>query len=561
MDTVRSFRYGFGMMRQTGWMGRVRQGALASCAALAALTVSGAAWGAPSPEPASDPAAPSTSASQPAFQLAGGVLYHLKNGQRVAVSLPGVPNALQLSGRRAYVALGEEGAVVVGVDASGAAAIEKHVPVSHGTVTGFMLQQGEVWMQISATSAIRLGEAGPDAVMTPPAAVPTALTAPEPPVAAQAGENRAAAEPVSLPEIHVTKIYDGKVLLDRGKAQGLAVGDRFKIVRSERSADEAGDFEAEREVAVVVVESLSANTARARIWRGDRVAMGDRVEAADKHTDPSLMYPRHLTRFLEAEVHLRPILNVGDTGFGILLDANSTYYAEQFYLGLRSQPLGLGRSQGSTMFTQTTLAEGGYNSRPFAIGLGFGFTSVYGDLQELFQLTAFDSAASSERGADEWQAGQPETTPWSQEMQHAFALGQRVRLGAMDGLNLMVANTLLYFDGTAGRAADDESSSPGFIWGGTSAKLTLPLALNADLFLEGGGGVVGYAYGAVGVFGWLKGNGGPGSLGLMASAGGAGVWSARTRENLRFNFTEEDQIGIGGPMVSIGLRYRMGGDH
>ena len=267
------------------------------------------------------------------------------------------------------------------------------------------------------------------------------------------------------------------------------------------------------------------------------------------------MYPRQLTGFVEAEAHVRPILNIGDTGFGALIDANVSYYGDLVYFGLRSQPFGLGRTQGSTAFTQTTLAEGGYNSRPFAIGLGVGLTSVYGDLQELFELTSM-AGDSAPGGA--WQTGQPETTEWSQDMQHAFALGQRVRLGAQDGLNLLVANTLLYFGGAEGRAANDSASNPGFIWGGTNARLTVPLALNADLFFEGGGGVVGYAYGAVGVFGWLSGNGGPGSVGLLASAGGAGVWSARTRENLRYGYTEEDDTEVAGPMASIGLRYRMG---
>ena len=42
----------------------------------------------------------------------------------------------------------------------------------------------------------------------------------------------------------------------------------------------------------------------------------------------------------------------------------------------------------------------------------------------------------------------------------------------------------------------------------------------------------------------------------MASAGGAGVWGARTQLNLRFQYKETDEIVVSGPMVSLGLRYR-----
>jgi hypothetical protein len=484
------------------------------------------------------------------FVVESGALYRVSGGARVAVALPGAALALHVAGDRAYVALGELGAAVIQVsrtDGKETVALEKVIPVSHGQVTGFMVEGDSVWMQVSSTSAIRLhGESG-----TAPVTPVVALPAIEQPSA------QPAQEPVIAPElagIAIVKVFDGQVLLNRGKSAGLRAGDRFKVIRKEQLSDEGGSFDGEREVAVLVVESLNADSARARVWRGDRVTMGDQVEAADRNTDPSLMYPRQLHGFLEAEIHIRPLLNVGEAGAGVLVEDHLTYFAEHYYLGLRNDPFGIGFSEGGTAFTQTTFAEGGYNSRPFAIGLAVGFTSVYGDLQEMFNITSSDEAASSR---DPWMEGQPELGPWTQDMQHAFALGQRVRLGAMDGLNLLVSNTLLYFPG-GGETADDEASDGGFIWGGTNAKLTIPLAQRADLFVEGGGGVMGYAYGAVGVFTWLNGNGGPGSLGLLASAGGAGVWGARTQENLRYQYKNTDEIVVAGPMVSLGLRYRAG---
>ncbi len=486
--------------------------------------------------------------------LTEGVVYLKSGASQQELKLPGRALGLHTSGQRAYVALGEWGAAVV-TAASGDARVEKLIPVSHGSVTGFLLTNGQLWMQINSTSALLLGpdlaaSSGPLTVVPPTPQVsgsPNSSASPAPPVET--------ATQVKL--LQILKVFNGIVILNQGSAAGLRVGDRLKVVQNETLSDEGGVFHGEREVAVLVVDSVSLENARARIWRGDRVALTDRVERADKYTEPSLLYPRQLSGFVEAELHLRPILNIGQTGFGALIDANLSLYQERYFIGLRSQPLGLGRSAGSTTFTQTSLLEGGYNSRPFALGLGVGVTSVYGDLSRMFELTSIDFGSKSP-GAD------VTTTPpgsWHQAMQHAFTLGQRVRLGAMDGLNLTVANNLLYFGGKDATNSVDAKKA-GFIWGGSNARLTVPLALTTDMFFEGGGGVTGFAYGAVGVFSWLRGNGGDGSLGLLASAGGAGVWSTRTRPVLYTTgaraYTEEDSVQIAGPLVSLGLRYRYG---
>ncbi|GEM_PF-1042706 len=489
--------------------------------------------------------------------LKEGVVY-LKNGaSQQALKLPGRALGLHTSGQHTYVALGEWGAAVL-TAASSDARVEKLIPVSHGSVTGFLLANGQIWMQINSASAVLLGpdleaSSGPLAVVPPTpqaSSEPHSSASTAPPPVAPDTEAATQAKP-----LQILKVFNGIVILNQGSTAGLRVGDRLKVVQNETLSDEGGVFHGEREVAVLVVDSVSPENTRARIWRGDRVTLTDRVERADKYTEPSLLYPRQLAGFVEAELHLRPILNIGQTGFGALIDANLSLYQERYFIGLRSQPLGLGRSAGSTTFTQTSLLEGGYNSRPFALGLGLGVTSVYGDLSRMFEITSI-SFDSSSPGAD------VTTTPpgsWRQAMQHAFTLGQRVRLGAMDGLNLTVANNLLYFGGKdAANTVDGKKA--GFIWGGSNARLTVPLALTTDMFFEGGGGVTGFAYGAVGVFSWLRGNGGDGSLGLLASAGGAGVWSTRTRPVLyttgALAYTQEDSVEIAGPLVSLGLRYR-----
>ncbi|NRA34028.1 MAG: hypothetical protein HRU17_11875 [Polyangiaceae bacterium] len=493
-------------------------------------------------------------ATPPLFEIHDGQLFFARDGKTFPFPLPAPAKALHIVGKRVYVAIGEQGVALVALDAKGDTVVEKLIPISHGQVTGFITDGNGIWMKVDSAHAIRLHGAAntsPPAPITPVEATPVAAPAKPTPKAPApprpAGPSRAA--------VKIAKIFNGQVLLDAGKNAGLRAGDRFRVVRGEQISDEGGAFDGEREVGVLVVDSVSPTAARARIWRGDRVLPGDRLEPANKKTDASLVYPRQLFGFVETEVHVRPILNVGETGFGTIVDANATYYAEDYYVGLRSQPFGIGRTGGRTAFTQTLLAEGGYNSRPFAIGLGVGLTSVFGDLSDMFEITSISDDEFGLARRDETQSG-PQWEESTQELQHAFALNQRVRLGAMDGLNLTVANTLLYFSGSDANEPNEEHD--GFTYAGTNAKLTIPLAQRADLFLEGGGGVSGYAFGAIGVFGWIRGNGGPGSLGMLASAGGAGVWSSVSRTNVWYGYTEEKQIQVGGPMVSAGVRYRFG---
>jgi hypothetical protein len=80
--------------------------------------------------------------------------------------------------------------------------------------------------------------------------------------------------------------------------------------------------------------------------------------------------------------------------------------------------------------------------------------------------------------------------------------------------------------------------------------------VSTDLFLEGGGGLMGYAFGAFGLFTWLVGNGDDRSFGISASAGGATVWGSK--EVSQGTRTYDERVSITGPMVSLGLTYRKG---
>ncbi len=72
---------------------------------------------------------------------------------------------------------------------------------------------------------------------------------------------------------------------------------------------------------------------------------------------------------------------------------------------------------------------------------------------------------------------------------------------------------------------------------------------------------MGYSYGAIGAFTWVRGNGDAGSVGLSVSAGGAAVWGNRERvydEGTQYEYVDTDRVILAGPMMSFGLTYRFG---
>jgi hypothetical protein len=273
------------------------------------------------------------------------------------------------------------------------------------------------------------------------------------------------------------------------------------------------------------------------------------VVAPEEPLEPSKVYPRHLPRLAEVALVARPIINVGsDGGFGALCDLSVAWWGRYYFVDLRMQPLGFGWVDDGKIVTNSLLAEAGYHGRAFAVGMGVGLASVNGDMDEMLGYSGAMNKAADEGATNEIQEAE-----WDQRTQHGFSLSQVVRLGAMDGLNLKVSNVLIYHrdDGDG-----DEDESSGFIWGGITGRFAFPLALRVDMFLEGGGGFMGYWFAAVGVFTWLKGNGDAGSVGISASAGGAGLRGVRKKDY--GDYVDTEYLYINGPMFSLGLVTRFG---
>jgi hypothetical protein len=496
-------------------------------------------------EPPPEPGAAAAPAAAE-FAIDDGRLLVVRGAARIPVDLPAPALAALRSGDSVYVALGEHGAAVLELGEDPAAPVlARRFPVAHGRVVGFLEIDGAVWMRIESTTAVLLEggvEGGAGVVVIPGPATGEARVA-----QAAWPKRRALGRPVRIVEVRRDR---GEVVLDVGARDGVEIGDRFVAYR-ELESDEGQDgaFAGQAEVADLEVRAVGPATALATLWRGDRVRAADEVRPAEPDRKPSRAYPRHMDRVGELAVTVRPLFNVGDEkGFGMLCDVTAAWWGRGWFADLRMQPLGFGWTDEGNVLSTSLLAEAGFDGRAFAIGLGAGAAVVNGDLGEnLVHASVYEVKAAGDGTAE---------AKWADRTRAAFALSQVVRLGARDGFHITLQNLLLYYDPPTG-GDDEEAEKAGFYYGGTTGRISIPLALRVDMFLGGGGGFVGYGFGEVGVFVWARGNGDAGSLGFTAAGGVAGIWGNLEGRNDEYG---TNNVLILGPMISLGLTYRFGPD-
>jgi len=503
---------------------------------------------------ASAPAAPpeataEAAASAPAapveYSLEGSAILAVEGERRDRVLVDEHAVAVQRQGNLLYVARGARGVSVFDVTEPRSPRPVRDLTVS-GSATGFHVAGGQLWVVTVSRSAIPIDEA---TVSEPrrPASLPST-----PAPSTSAGERpRATAADVGI--LHVSP---GTIEIAAGAKEGVRVGDRFAVFRGTRVGGEGDDaFTGEELVTVAEVVAVKEGSALAETGRSAVVKPGDRARRAKGDQGDSTEFPPRVPDVGELSVTLRPLLNAGSPiGIGVLADLEAAYWGSAYFVDVRVQPLGLGWTTDGAIVSTAALVEGGYDARAFSVGLGGGVSWVNGNADRM--LESFGSSAS-DTGK---QSGGPTVTE-SQQTHAAFTLSQVARLGARDGLNLTLRNLLILHH-------DSGSDRSGFIYGGTSGRFAIPLGRGrSDLFLEGGGGIIGYWFAGIGVSSWMVGNGSPGSWKLSVSAGAAGI-SGSKRVTTTYpgtcatptcppsSSTYDESIAIAGPMVSLGLSRR-----
>lgn len=485
-----------------------------------------------------------------AYQVEDGKLFFVTGESKKKIPLNQTVLSIHKYQDELYIALGKDGVAVMPLLGSNAGTIKKIIPVSHGKVTELVEMDDTLWMKVDSTTAVQLHRSDNDVAGS------QTIVVTDTPLPQQSQDKQAVPAPVVAPPtsnqtstlpstLRILKIHPGMVTLDKGAQNGIKAGDRFKVYRMGGIFNSSiEEFNGEQVVAVLVVEAVNENNSLAKIWRGDRIRQSDTVRPDPDKKDASLVYPRAFRGIGEVQSTIRPIINIGARGFGALSDLMIAYYFPHVFVDFRIQPLGFGWTEGKKVITNSMVLSGGYNARAFAVGIGVGITSVNGNLTDMmnsYGVNGISDASYSDNSEPSWE----------QRTKHAFSLAQRVRLGSKEGLRITIDNTLLYYKKVSG---DDTPS--GFIYAGTAGRITWPLSLRTDMFVEGGGGVMGFGFGALGVFTWLRGNGDAGSIGLSISAGGAGIWSEKQRETN--GYTEIESVTISGPMFSVGMTYRFG---
>jgi hypothetical protein len=444
---------------------------------------------------------------------------------RAEVALPARARQIRRVGDLALVALGPHGLWVIDI-ADPAKPVVAAKLAEGRDVIGVLVGEGSTVHAVIANYALASFDLRepkrPVSVAFPtPDGAPTgarALSATSQPTAAKPPERAAV-------QGRILQVTRGEVIVDRGRAHGLALGDRIQILSQElveRPNLTTGAPErvpSNEPVAVLVIDAVDEGRASAALHRGDRCRPGDRFVTTSEPPTERLLAPprqdyRHRVLFM-----FRPFVELGTLGVGSISDLRYGYrFAIPLSLEVGLSPLAfeVRRGEGKRHFPTAFDATASYDTDFFAVGLGAG--AMIFSPEEIEAVGPFGT-----------------TTLNTGETNVHMTLAQSARLGNLDGLSVELRNTFVYRKETnVGEAA--------FHWGSTEAHAYIPLTRRLTIAGGGGGGTNGWAYGELGVRTYFKGTGGAGTLIVPVSLGVGG-------------FTQEPSRA--GPLVTIGLELRL----
>ena len=272
--------------------------------------------------------------------------------------------------------------------------------------------------------------------------------------------------------------------------------------------------------------------------------MGAGARPTDADLSENLFVPPRVDNIWDVAFMARPFLAIGAFGLGMVSDASlSMRHPSNLRMQVLLEPLSLGYADEGNIIAMAGNVLGSYDTRVFEIGLGLGWSLVNEDLSR--DVLATDEAAG--RGVDAIESD-------IDEVKSGLSIAQIARLGATDGLHILLRNTFLLYDET-------------FHYGGTVGQLQWPVSRESWLLLRGGGGSAGSFYGEVGLRWLARGNGDKDSLFLTVTAGGAGLSGQKDSTCTQYDWSTDppvpsevqctEPIGYGGPMVGFGAEWRL----
>lgn len=443
----------------------------------------------------------------------------------VVLPLPGCTGVMHLVADRVlYVACGRAGLAVV--DLLPAPKLRGFQRFDAAEVSGVFLARGVVWAQLLKMEARpatgqALGPLRADPPRDPPATAPTAPKKKAAPVAT------------------VLEVGAGFVVISVGSKGGLSQGDRVRIF-VEQDVDLGGGNKGKRVevIAVGEVSDVTVDRSRVRLGLNERVPKGARAQRSDGDLTASRIRPPRLGGLWNLSLNVRPFLALGTLGVGMINDL-SVIYRFELPISIQAlfEPAGLGFSDKGDIIAMAGNVIVAYDSAYFEIGLGLGWSAVNSDIESTVGAA---SADDSDGGGVDFE-----------RVRSGLSIAQLARLGALDGLNLVIHNSFLLYDDK-------------FNYGGTVGRIQVPLTGRLWMLLNSGGGRSGFVYGELGLRVLLRGNGDRGSVFLTPTVGGGYLFGEKEEDCDRYNSatgktepsTCAKSIGYAGPMVGIGVEWR-----
>jgi hypothetical protein len=432
--------------------------------------------------------------------------------------LPARARQIVLRGDLALVALGPAGLWIVDVSDPGRPVVAARLAEGKDVV-GVLLGQGAAVHVVEASYAIASYDlADPKA--------PRALAFSAAAAAPQAGT---VAPPASAPariEGRVLQVKSGRAIVDRGSADGLAIGARIQVLSQEpveRPNLSTGATElvpSDEPVAVLEIDVIDQHRASAPLHRGDRCRSGDRFVTTSEPPSERLFMPPRQDYAHRLTVTFRPIIELGTLGLGSISDVRYGYHFDMpLAIEVGATPLAfeVRRGEAPRQYPTAVDVTALYDTDFFAVGLGAGGL-IYSPHEvnqyapDVFTPTRVTTGSTS----------------------FHFALAQAARLGNVDGLSLEVRNMFVY-------RTSEGATQAAFHWGSTDVHGNVPLTRRLTLTGGGGGGDNGWGYGELGVRAYFKGTGGAGTVIVPMTVGIGG-------------FTRGDSNA--GPLLSIGIELR-----
>ncbi len=351
----------------------------------------------------------------------------------------------------------------------------------------------------------------------------------------------------------VIEITPGYAIINLGSKDGIEKNMRFEIQSSElkkiynlktRTYEMMPSLET---TAVSPVVQVSEDRCMIRIGRGNKAHIGDIAILTEKPLSESLYTPSYEKGLHRIYGRIAPFVGIETLTIGSLLSLMYDYTFEfplKIEGGIRNAGI-LFSTKNTSPFQLDIIPS--YNTDLFEVGLGTGYTYS------------------------------------GHELQRNFLFLQKVRLGAVDGINFTMWNSFIYQEkhslwnfyghdsgSVVKNAGDpctpDKDREYEFAWNGFDMEATTPVSKSINLFTHWAYSQAGWFTGEIGIKNFVKGNGGDGTLIIPVSIGGTGVFDYKSEKSSRLVCNPDTKKleydkewsteGFGGPIVSIGIDYR-----